>query len=87
MSSQGVNGYDLSGYAFNPLSLRDASDVTRMVRERRIYADYNSNSTMNPNAKPTWLKYGNDFRLQYAFGRFKCVDCSGNAFATQLGEV
>lgn len=87
MSAQGVNGTDLSGYTFQSLSLRDASDVTRTIRERRIYVNYNdSNTTDDKNAKPTWLKFGNDFRVEYAFGRFKCTDCSGNAFSqTRVG--
>lgn len=81
MSSQGVRGTDLSGYAFNPLSLRDASDFTRTLREQRIYANYNpSNVSDNQNSKPTWIKFGNDFRLEYSFGRFKCTNCPGNAF-------
>lgn len=84
MSAQGVRGTDLSGYAFQDLSLRDASDVTRGIREKRIYVNYNDgNVADNKNAKPTWLKFGNDFRLQYAFGRFKCTACSGNAFSQE----
>lgn len=85
MSAQGVNGIDLSGYKFSSLSLRDASDVTRTVREKRIYVNYTGNNvTDNKNAKPTWLKFGNDFRLEYSFGRFKCADCSGNGFSQQI---
>lgn len=89
MSSQGVRGVDLSGYAFQTLSLRDASDVTRMLREQRIYANYNgSNTSDDKNAKPTWLKFGNDFRLEYAFGRFKCTGCAGNAFSqARVGDL
>lgn len=87
-SSQGVNAATVSGYPFNPSSIRDSSDWIRAIKEARIYENYKATSTDNKQTEPYWLKYGNDFRLIYANGRFKCEpDCDGNAFGSNVGDA
>ena len=80
-SSQGANATTVSGYPFQRESIRDSSDWIRLKRESRIYNNYNASSTDNKLNEPYWMKYGNDFRLSYSFGRFKCEPCDGNAFS------
>jgi len=80
-SSQAANTTAISsGYAYDEGSLRDASDWIRQLKERRAYYSYSTNNTGNKNTSDPWLKYGNQFRLTYAFGRFKCGLCNVNAF-------
>lgn len=86
MSSQGVNASTVSGYPFNELSIRDSSDWIRYKKEARKYANYKTSSTDNKDTEPVWLKYGNQFRLTYSFGRFKCTQCDGNAFSGKVGD-
>ena len=88
MSSQGVNASTVSGYPFNELSIRDSSDWIRYKKEARKYNNYSQFSSDNKDTKPVWLKYGNQFRLTYSFGRLKCDNiCSGNAFSGKVGDV
>jgi hypothetical protein len=80
-SSQGANTTIItSGYAYDADVLRDASDWTRQIKEKRAHRSY---STLNTGNKVTggdpWFKYGNQFRLTYAFGKFKCDSCTANA--------
>lgn len=90
-SSQGGNTGKTSpsvpdGYDFSANSLRDASDYIRLKREARKYMNYKTTSTDNKDTEPVWLKYGNQFRLSYSFGRFKCDGtCDGNAFSGPVG--
>ena len=87
-SSQGVNADTVTGYPFDLNSVRDASDWIRYKKEIRKYTNYNQISSDNKNTEPAWLKYGNQFRLTYSFGRFKCDGaCSGNAFSGNVGDV
>lgn len=88
MSSQGANASTVSGYPFNELSIRDSSDWIRYKKEARKFSNYKSSSTDNKDTEPVWLKYGNQFRLTYSFGRQKCeeTDCSGNAFNGKVGD-
>ena len=90
MSSQSVNATTYSGYeasaTLNYFPPRDSSDVTRMIRERIIYNESKSGSSIPPgNTENPWIKNGNGFRLSYLFGKVKCGDCNvgsgGNAFA------
>ena len=76
------------GYAFNANSIRDASDWIRYKKESRKHNNYKFTSNDNKNTEPVWLKYGNQFRLTYSFGRFKCDgNCAGNAFSGQVGDA
>ncbi len=96
-SSQGGNVSDspavtsiTRGYAYDQDVLRDSSDWIRTIREKTIYNVYSDFSNSNKNTEDPWLKYGNNFRLQYNFGRFKCqtsATCSGNVFAGVVGNV
>jgi hypothetical protein len=69
------------GYSYDEDSVRDASDWTRQLKEKRAHRSY---STLNTGNKTTggdpWFKYGNQFRLTYAFGKFKCDTCNANGF-------
>lgn len=79
-SSQGVNG--VTGYAFSSGNMiRDASDWTRYRKEGIVYNEYNSGTVYSD---PAYLVRGNDFRLTYANGRFKCTSCPGGAFSTTV---
>lgn len=87
-SSQGANGDSVSGYPFNSASLRDASDWIQSIKQSRIYQNYKSTNTDNQDTEPYWLKYGNNFRLTYSNGRFKCEpNCDGNVFASSVGDA
>lgn len=87
MSSQSANSTTLqtaSGsdhYTYTNEYNRDASDWTRQKREQRKYANYKTASTDNKDSEPIWIKYGNQFRLSYLYGKLKCgSSCNGNAF-------
>lgn len=88
MSSQSASAATVSGYPFDFKVLRDASDYTRGKKEIRKYNNYSDFSSDNKDTKPVWIKYGNQFRLTYSFGRFKCDNiCTGNAFSGKVGDV
>jgi hypothetical protein len=83
-SAQAVNATTYSGYqgsaALNYIPTRDASDYTRMIRERGDYNAYKTGSTILPGTgEHVWIAYGNQFRLSYLFGKLKCGSCTGNA--------
>jgi len=80
-SSQGGNTTAISaGYAYDADSLRDASDWTRQLKEKRSYYSYSTQNTGNKATTDPWLKYGTGFRLTYLYGKFKCGSCDGAAF-------
>jgi len=81
MSSQGANTTTLTnGYAFDPTSIRDSSDVTRRIRESLRYNQLKSGSVITGVSRNIWVPYGNQFRLSYLYGNYKCNACAGNAF-------
>lgn len=84
IGGESTSGVITAGYAYDPDVMRDSSDWTRRLRERSIFISQNSISTgdKTTNTDP-WYKYGNDFRLQYDFGRFKCQGTTvcANAFS------
>ena len=91
-SSQGANADTISvatgsdEYAFTTEYIRDASDWIRYKKETRKYTNYKTSSTDNKNTEPIWMKYGNQFRLTYSFGRWKCnANCEANAFSGRVG--
>ena len=102
MSSQSVNAGTYSGYQIKPTPsatpgvgtlfmlptpARDASDITRAIREQIKYNEFKSGSVVSPgNTHDPWISYGNGFRLSYLYGKLKCSACGtdnagGNAFA------
>lgn len=86
-SSQGANSTTITpGYSYDADVLRDASDWTRQLKERRSYYSYSTNNTGNKNTADPWLKYGNQFRISYLYGKFKCGSCTGNAFNGVVGS-
>ena len=68
-------------------ALRDASDITRMIKERTIYNEKRVGSPIaapgtigNGNGEMLWIPQGNQYRLSYLFGKLKCGACVGGAF-------
>jgi len=91
MSSQSYNATDYSGYVdsgnVEPIPSRDASDVTRSLKERIMYNEKKAGSPINANkagyignAQLLWQLQGNQFRMSYLFGKVKCGACVGGAF-------
>jgi hypothetical protein len=96
MSSQSLNATNYSGYQLTPtgssipgvgtlfmlpIPARDASDITRAIRETIRYNEFKSGNTISPgNTENPWIATGNGFRLSYLQGKLKCSTCSGNAF-------
>jgi hypothetical protein len=76
MSSQGDPG--LTGYTYQPT--RDASDRTRQIKEALQYKTQKSSYVGNTHTEPIWMKYGNQFKLTYDFGKLECTTCISNAF-------
>lgn len=85
----GVTGYSFiqpnrytasptGGYTTTPM-IRDASDWTRYRKESLVYNEYSSGTVYSD---PAYLVRGNDFRVTYANGRFKCTSCTGAAFSS-----
>ena len=89
-ASGGVNTFSVSGtgpaaagagsYALNlgmttRSALRDASDMTRMLKERLIYGEKRKGT-----ATDTVPIQGNQHRLSYLFGKLKCGDGLAGAF-------
>ena len=61
--------------------IRDASDWTRYRKEGLVYNGYSSGTVYSD---PAYLVRGNNFRLTYANGRFKCTSCTGAAFSSAV---
>lgn len=81
MSSQGANTTTLTnGYAFDPNSVRDSSDITRQIRESIQYNQLKSGTVITGVTRNVWIPYGNQFRLSYLYGKYKCNACAGNTF-------
>lgn len=81
-SGQGANATTITtGYTYNENVVRDASDWTRQLKERRAYYAYfaQANGNKDTGSDP-WFKYGIQFGYTYLFGRFKCGSCDGGAF-------
>jgi hypothetical protein len=88
MSSQGIPGSVApTGYVYGP-RIQDASEWTKLLKEKREYYSYNSTlNTGNRQTSDPWVKTGNQFRLTYDFGRFACNTCNGNAFGGATGPL
>jgi hypothetical protein len=86
MSSQGANATVFSEYGYPISTLRDSSDYTIMKKQRIVYADPKNQNTTNTNNTTdkfglSYEKYGSEFRLTFLNGRFKCINCTANAFS------
>jgi len=81
-SSQGNNASTsgLTNYAYSMNVMGDASEYTKRLKEKLTYQSYNG--TPPATTRPAWLERGNQFRLTYLFGQFKCPtsSCPGGAF-------
>jgi len=88
MSSQGIPGSVApTGYVYGP-RIQDASEWTKLLKEKREYYSYNSAlNTGNRETSDPWVKTGNQFRVTYNFGRFACNTCDGNAFGGATGPL
>jgi len=75
------------GYTYTQTVLRDSSDWTTLLKQRLVYAKYSQ--TPVPQTNPPWLNRGNNFRLTYLMGQFKCNSgtCSGGAFGGSLSAI
>ena len=83
-------GSPLFEYSASLSATRDASDMTKMIKERIMYNEKKTASPINANktgfagnAEVLWQPQGNQFRLSYLFGKVKCGGCangSGGAF-------
>ena len=81
MSSQSSAG--VTGYAYPPI--RDSGDWTRQIKEQRLYESYNApGGDNNTDMSPPWLKFGNDIKLSYNFGRLALGLAQGNAFTDSI---
>jgi hypothetical protein len=67
------------GYAFNKLSIRDASDWIKYKKQARINYDSKISKARDP-----WFVHGNDFRLESLNGNNKCVPCRANAISGSI---
>jgi hypothetical protein len=60
---------------------RDASDYTKMLKQRSIYLEKRKNSPItNRQSADAWIPQGNQYRLDYLMGKTKCRACVGGAF-------
>jgi hypothetical protein len=90
MSSQGANTTVLNtGYVFNPASERDASDITRTIREKIMAVETLGFDLITPSKseEPKWIKYSNGFRLSFLRGYHKCAGCEGNIYGFIGGSL
>ena len=59
----------------------DASDYTKMLKQRSIYLEKRANSPItNREVSDSWIPKGNQFRIDYLTGKTKCRACVGGAF-------
>jgi hypothetical protein len=58
------------GYTFTKASIRDGSDWIAYKKQQLIKQE----TTEHIN-QTTWFKAGNDFRIQYLLGKYKCDGC------------
>lgn len=83
-SSQGNNASTsgLTGYTYSMNTMGDASEYTKRLKEKLVYQGFTSSSPPAEYARPVWLPYGNQFRLTFLYGQFKCPSssCTGGAF-------
>jgi hypothetical protein len=60
---------------------RDASDYTKMLKQRSIYLEKRENSPItNRQSADAWIPQGNQYRIDYLMGKVKCRACVGGAF-------
>jgi len=60
---------------------RDASDYTKMLKQRSIYLEKRNNSPItNRQSADAWIPQGNQYRIDYLTGKMKCRACVGGPF-------
>lgn len=85
MSSQGANATTITrGYAFDKDSIRDASDWISYKKQAKVFNVSNSEKFQT---EDPWIPYGNDYRLTFLNGKFKCNSCPANAFGGMKGPL
>lgn len=91
MSSQSYNATAYSGFTMTETSptttgldpgfpLRDASDYTRMRKERLLNSYYGTTSSSGVPAAPYDVTQSNMNRLSYNFMYVRCKSCDGGGF-------
>ena len=70
------------GYIFNTLSIRDGSDWTSYKKQTVILNEDKAAGFQDP-----WFVYGNESRLQFLQGQYKCPSesCSGPFIGRVIG--
>lgn len=63
------------GYPTTNRTFRDSSDWIRYKKELRTFYATRVATSTDP-----WFVAGNDYRLSWLNGRFKCTSCSSGAF-------
>jgi len=76
-------GSSSNEYSASLSATRDASDMTKMIKQRIMYNEKKAGSPINAgkqtcagNAKVAWQPQGNQFRLAYLFGKIQCGGCA-----------
>jgi hypothetical protein len=89
MSSQGFNSSVNRGFTTQTdntgilpeFPLRDAADYTRMLKQRSVYRENKSGSPFKGSPSPHYpIKQSAETYIDSAFGRVRCVGCTGGAF-------
>jgi len=65
------------GYQFSTVSIRDGSDWIAYKKQARIFKDNKTKVEMHSNQ---WAQFGNDYRIQWQLGQYKCEGCNSTAF-------
>ena len=96
MSSQSYNSTVYKGFTTQTdktgllpqFPLRDASDWTRMKKQRIVHRENKASNPFNGTPKPLYsIRQSNATRLSYAFGKVSCAACTGGPFLiTPLGS-
>ena len=73
--------YDNSG----DKAMRDASDITRRIKERLIYLERQTGSPITSEYDPNIMQ-SNQYRLSYSYGKLKCGACPSGPF-NQNGPI
>lgn len=60
-------------------AMRDASDITRRIKERIIHVESQRSSPINSYKYPEIIQ-SNQYRLSYIYGKLKCGACISGAF-------
>lgn len=60
--------------------IRDASDVTRRLRQRLVYEESRLSVPTLGYPEPQSILKGNQYRLSFLYGKLGCTSCQGGGF-------